>query len=75
MKTIQMTLDDNLFKQVDSATKELKTTRSAFLRTSIKLYLRRLAIKEMEEKHREGYQKHPVQKEEFDVWEDEQAWG
>ena len=30
--------------------------------------------KYLEKKHREGYKKYPVKKNEFDVWENEQAW-
>jgi len=32
MRTIQMTLDDDLVKTVDKIARELKTTRSAFTR-------------------------------------------
>ena len=35
----------------------------------------RHGVKEMERKHREGYERHPVTAEEFSVWETEQAWG
>jgi metal-responsive CopG/Arc/MetJ family transcriptional regulator len=75
MKTIQMTLDENLLNQVDKAIHELKTNRSAFIRESLQHYLERLRIKELEKRHREGYHKHPVQAGEFDIWEDEQVWG
>jgi hypothetical protein len=29
----------------------------------------------MEQQHAEGYAKHPVEPNEFDVWENEQSWG
>jgi len=32
-------------------------------------------IKELEEKHKEGYLKSPVKPGEFSAWEDEQQWG
>ena len=32
-------------------------------------------IKELEEKHKEGYLKSPVKPGEFSAWEDEQVWG
>ena len=75
MKTIQMTLDENLLNQVDKVIRRLKTNRSAFIRESLQFHLERQRIKELEKKHRDGYQKHPVQTGEFDIWEDEQAWG
>jgi hypothetical protein len=48
---------------------------SAFIRDALELKLRQQAIAEMERKHAEGYARHPVEPGEFDVWEDEQAWG
>jgi metal-responsive CopG/Arc/MetJ family transcriptional regulator len=74
MKTIQMTLDDQLLKQIDEIIKDLKISRSAYIRDSIRHYLKQTDIKQMEKQHRDGYQKFPVKKGEFDVWEDEQIW-
>jgi metal-responsive CopG/Arc/MetJ family transcriptional regulator len=75
MKTIQMTIDEDLLEKVDEMTRDLKTTRSAFIRSALQLALRRQTISEMERRHAQGYAKHPVKSGEFDVWEPEQAWG
>jgi CopG family transcriptional regulator / antitoxin EndoAI len=75
MKTVQMTLEDELVKSVDQAAKKLHTTRSAFTRSALKEALRNLRTKQMEERHRQGYRKHPASKEEVGVWEKEQEWG
>ncbi len=75
MRTVQMTLDDELLASVDKAAKKLKTTRSGFTRKALREALDRLTIRELEEKHRRGYERQPVRKGEFDVWEEEQAWG
>ena len=75
MRTIQMTLDDNLVQSVDKVVKELKTTRSAFTRNALRKAINRFNISRLEEKHRRGYELHPVNKEEFSVWEEEQHWG
>ena len=75
MRTIQMTLDDNLVQSVDKVVKELKTTRSAFTRNALRDAINRFSISRLEEKHRRGYELHPVNKEEFSVWEEEQDWG
>jgi metal-responsive CopG/Arc/MetJ family transcriptional regulator len=75
MKTIQMTIDEPLLAEVDQMTQTLNTTRSAFIREALELALKRHVIAEMERKHAEGYTRHPVEPGEFDVWEDEQAWG
>ena len=75
MKTIQMTIDEPLLSEVDQLTRNLNMTRSAFIREALELALKRHAVAEMEARHAEGYARHPVQPGEFDVWEDEQAWG
>ncbi len=75
MKTVQMTIDEPLLAEVDQMIQTLNTTRSAFIREALELALKRYAIAEMERKHAEGYARHPVEPGEFDVWEDEQAWG
>jgi metal-responsive CopG/Arc/MetJ family transcriptional regulator len=75
MKTVQMTLDDDLVKAVDRVSKELGTTRSAFTRKALREALVKYRIEEMERQHRRGYEQHPVAAEEFSVWETEQDWG
>jgi metal-responsive CopG/Arc/MetJ family transcriptional regulator len=74
MKTVQMTLDENLIASVDKIAKRLGTTRSAFTRQALKTALREVRINEMERKHREGYKHKPVKRGEFDDWEAEQVW-
>ena len=74
MRTIQMTLDDDLVKKVDTIAKELQTTRSAFTRNALREAVRQYNIRRLELRHRQGYAKHPVNKEEFSVWEKEQNW-
>ena len=75
MKTIQMTIDDELLTQVDQATQTLHTTRSAFIRAALQLALRQYAMQQLEQQHAEGYARFPVQPGEFDLWESEQSWG
>ena len=75
MKTIQMTLDEDLVAAVDRLTRRLKTTRSAFARDALREALAKYRVKELEQKHRLGYEKNPVAAGEFDVWEPEQQWG
>ena len=75
MKTIQMTLDEDLVSAVDRAVRKLGTNRSAFTRSALKEALRRVRVTELEQKHREGYARKPAAKGEFDIWETEQVWG
>ena len=74
MKTVQMTLDEILLKEVDKEVQKLNTTRSEFTRAALKKFLDHLHKKELEEKHRQGYLKRPVKPKEFDVWANEQIW-
>ncbi len=75
MKTIQMTLDEELLAAVDKAVKTLKTTRSAFAREALSKALNQLKTSRLEQKHKQGYERHPASQDEFSVWEDEQEWG
>ena len=75
MKTVQMTLDDELVKEVDRLVKRIHTSRSAFTRNALREALARYSIEQLEHKHRKGYERYPVAVDEFSVWEREQAWG
>ncbi len=75
MRTVQMTLDEELVRAVDEAVRRLRTTRSAFARDALRAALARLRVTELEWRHREGYARKPVKAEEFGIWEGEQAWG
>ena len=75
MRTIQMTLDDDLVKKVDAIVNALHTTRSAFTRNALHEAVKHYNVRRFELKHRQGYTAHPVNKEEFNVWEKEQNWG
>jgi metal-responsive CopG/Arc/MetJ family transcriptional regulator len=70
-----MTLDDDLVKKVDVIAKELQTTRSAFTRDALREAVKQYTNRRLELKHRQGYAKHPINQEEFSVWENEQNWG
>lgn len=74
MRTVQMTLDDELVSAVDRTARRLRTTRSAFTRDALRAALDRVRQREQEQKHRKGYARKPAQKQEFSVWEHEQVW-
>ena len=75
MRTIQMTLGDDLVKAVDRVSKQLHTSRSAFTRKALREALFKYNLERLEHKHRQGYKQHPISRDEFSVWETEQAWG
>jgi metal-responsive CopG/Arc/MetJ family transcriptional regulator len=74
MKTVQLTLDEPLVDEVDEVVKELGTSRSAFTREALRAALDRRRIEALEERHRRGYERHPVEPAEVDEWEEEQVW-
>jgi metal-responsive CopG/Arc/MetJ family transcriptional regulator len=74
VKTVQVTLDEELVARVDEAARNLGTTRSGFTRDALREALARLRERQLEEKHREGYERHPVSAREVEAWLDEQAW-
>jgi hypothetical protein len=51
MKTIQITLDESLLAEVDHATEDLNTTRSAFIRSALRLALRWHIKAKLEQQH------------------------
>ncbi|MFC1452439.1 ribbon-helix-helix domain-containing protein [Verrucomicrobiota bacterium] len=75
MKTVQMTLDEDLVRSVDRVTKRLQVSRSAFTRDALRESLAKYSVAQKEKKHREGYERRPVAADEFAVWEAEQDWG
>jgi len=75
MRIVQMTLDDDLVNMVDKVVVKLHTTRSAFTRRALRNAVNDLSLSRLEQKHRKGYEKHPVKKTEFSVWDNEQVWG
>lgn len=75
MKTIQMTLDEDLVDAVDKVVKKLKITRSAFARKALREAIKQVNVKILENKHKKGYELHPVSKTEFGIWESEHEWG
>ncbi len=54
--------------------KKLKVSRSAFTRQALRNALTQANIKQMENKHKKGYEMKPVNKLEFSIWESEREW-
>jgi len=74
MKTVQMTLDEDLVEAVDRVARKLGTSRSAFTRDALRQALARVRARNLEQRHRAGYARLPVRRGEFGVWEREQVW-
>lgn len=75
METVQIVLDEALLKAADSAARRTRQNRSALVRDALREHLKRLEIRAMEERDREGYAQHPHAQQESQLWEQEAAWG
>ena len=74
MKTAQITLDENLVREIDKAAQELGTSRSAFIQNALRAALDYLREEELGKRHRAGYAEQPVQPGELTDEDNEQAW-
>jgi len=74
MKTVRMTLDDDLVASVDRVARRLGKSRSAFTREALREALARVRATALEENHRAGHAGKPVRSGEFSPWEAEQVW-
>ena len=75
MRTVRVTLDEELVEAVDRMAKQRGTTRSGFTREALRAALVRSKERELERKHREGYLRKPQKRGQFQMWEKEQVWG
>jgi metal-responsive CopG/Arc/MetJ family transcriptional regulator len=74
METIQVVLDQKLLKAADTAAKREKVNRSALIRKALEEHLKRLHMRDLEERDRRGYQAKPQRTEEYIFWESAAAW-
>jgi metal-responsive CopG/Arc/MetJ family transcriptional regulator len=74
MRTVQITLEDDLVSAVDSVASQLHQSRSAFTRDALRAALQKRAEQTREQQQREGYLRQPVKPGEFSDVEDEQVW-
>ena len=74
METIQVVLDVKLLHAADLAAQRTKVNRSAFIRDALREHLKRLEIRELEERDRKGYEMRPQEDDDLGAWESEAAW-
>lgn len=65
MEMIRIVLDEKLLKAAD---------RAALVRDALREHLRRLEIKSLEERDRQGYLRTPQSRDESEVWTSETVW-
>lgn len=74
METIQVVLDAKLLRAADKAARRSKLNRSALVRNALREHLRQLAIRDLEDRDRKGYQGGARNIGEFSIWESEAVW-
>jgi len=74
METVQIVLDGKLLRATDQAARRLKRNRSAFVRDALREHLRRLQMRELEQRDRQGYSQRAHDTRESLAWEAEAAW-
>jgi metal-responsive CopG/Arc/MetJ family transcriptional regulator len=74
METVQIVLDKELLRATDQAARRTKRNRSALVRDALREHLRRLEIRDREERDRAGYSKQRQSRDEVSAWEAEAVW-
>jgi metal-responsive CopG/Arc/MetJ family transcriptional regulator len=74
METVQVVFDSKLLRATDRAARRRKLNRSALIRDAVREHLRKLEIRELEERDRKGYQIGPRADDGLSVWESEARW-
>lgn len=75
MQTISLTLDDDLFRMLESLTTALHVTKAAVMSHAVQLLWQQQMVALLEEQHRQGYLRHPVGEDEFQTDNSRLAWG
>ncbi len=74
METVQIVLDKKLLHAADQAARRTKRNRSALVRDALREHLRKLEVRALEERDKEGYSRQPRTRGESQLWEAEAAW-
>jgi len=74
METVQIVLDKKLLRATDQAARRMKRNRSALVRDALREHLRKLRVRDLEQRDREGYSRKPHGDDEPSLWEAEAAW-
>lgn len=74
MKTIQITVDEELLKKVDAHEETQRDGRSAVFRRAVSEYLRQSKRDAIASSYRRGYSRKAGLGPEFENWEKESSW-
>ena len=64
-KTIYLRLDQRLLRAIEVASKSAHMDRSEVVSEALELWLKRRTVVEKVRRHREGYARHPIRRDEF----------
>ncbi len=74
LKTIQITLPEDLLTEIDRTVAERDTNRSSFARQAFEDALFRVWVEKMERQHAKAYAHQPEDPDEMTLWERVQDW-
>jgi len=74
METVQVVLDSKLLQATDKVARRKKVNRSALIRDALREHLKRIEIRDREERDRKGYQLSSELGDEMTRWEGEAVW-
>jgi metal-responsive CopG/Arc/MetJ family transcriptional regulator len=74
METIQVVLDSKLLRATDGAARRAKLNRSALIRNAVRVYLKQLQLRDLEERDRRGYASRLPKSLDAPDWESEAVW-
>jgi metal-responsive CopG/Arc/MetJ family transcriptional regulator len=74
MEVVQIVLDKRLLQAADQAARRARSNRSALVRDALREHLRRLEMRDKEERDRQGYSRRPQGRDEALAWEAEAEW-
>ena len=73
-KTISLRLDQRLLRAIEVARKTAHKHRSEVVSEALELWLKRRATAEKVRRHRDGYARHPIRRDEFAPVLKAQSW-
>lgn len=74
MAIVQIVLDKRLLDAADLAARQKNVNRSALVRDALREHLRRLQVRDREDRDRQSYSQKPQKREDPLAWEAEAAW-
>lgn len=74
MKVVQIVLDERTLRTADREARRANLNRSALFRRALAVYVSVQRERALEARHREAYERNPVQPGEFDVWDRVIGW-